>query len=740
MNLWQRVASLPLRLKLIVAALVSILVAISVLGLASTRYSQIVPSNGITLLQELTRERLDTMNTLLTDAASTTIRLTNDPIALANYATLSIDPENETARQTLRDQYHQVINAEPAFNRIRFVSLKGQALAVDPIDVDNLDETQQNYYKTLKTKLPIKPIDNPSNVFVDILESPQTTPNLNFVVIPVVNAQPLGYVVVNIDASGGVGSRETSIYKSLLPTNTSVGKIAFYLLTSRGTVIVPVQQPVPANEKTEASIQQLINLPEKPFQYISPLTGQSVFGLAVPFTNTLDLTLVAEIPSAQLEASAESSRFYLPLLGGLAAGILIIILLGVFLDVTVVQPTETLLEVASRSVLGRSFDDMPVVNQKDELGRLFTAFVLLTNQLREDVRDLDNRITGRTNDIEASRDIGQTLSGFRTLDPLLGETVRLLRQHFDKISHAQIFLVDPERQFALPNMSTAFTQEGYVAQNQRWPINDQNLIGATILEGQLTVALNTTMDPRLATALLPHMRAELVLPLMVGRVAIGVLDLQSVQVDAFADTDIQLFSAIANQLTIAVTNAQFFEESQTRLHEIEALNQQLSGDVWRKYLEVRHSNIPAASTALLGGKDVTTEWSALQRQAIETGEIIEQVEAETVTFALPITLRGQVLGAVEWDVQRVAYNDNVRQLAYELASRLAISADNARLFEQAQRLAQRERLVNDIASKLTQQTDVSEILKVAVREVGQALHVPQTSIRLATNYEQVKER
>jgi GAF domain-containing protein len=104
-----------------------------------------------------------------------------------------------------------------------------------------------------------------------------------------------------------------------------------------------------------------------------------------------------------------------------------------------------------------------------------------------------------------------------------------------------------------------------------------------------------------------------------------------------------------------------------------------------------------------------------------------------VSVAVPVSLRGEVLGAVEWDMPRVAYNENVRQLAQELAARLAITADNARLFEQAQRLAERERLVNTISSKLTEQTDVTQILRTAVREVGHALQVPQTSIRLAAS-------
>jgi GAF domain-containing protein len=90
-----------------------------------------------------------------------------------------------------------------------------------------------------------------------------------------------------------------------------------------------------------------------------------------------------------------------------------------------------------------------------------------------------------------------------------------------------------------------------------------------------------------------------------------------------------------------------------------------------------------------------------------------------------------VLGAVEWDIPRESYTEETRQLAQELAARLAISADNARLFDQAQRVAEREALVNKIANKLTQQTNVARILSVAAREIGQALRVPQTSIRLA---------
>jgi GAF domain-containing protein len=102
----------------------------------------------------------------------------------------------------------------------------------------------------------------------------------------------------------------------------------------------------------------------------------------------------------------------------------------------------------------------------------------------------------------------------------------------------------------------------------------------------------------------------------------------------------------------------------------------------------------------------------------------------TIPVAVPIQLRGQTLGAVEWELPLDDMNENKLQLAQELANRLAVSLENARLFEESQRATERERIVNSIAAKLTPQTEVSEILQTAVREVGQALRAPQVSIRL----------
>ena len=98
-------------------------------------------------------------------------------------------------------------------------------------------------------------------------------------------------------------------------------------------------------------------------------------------------------------------------------------------------------------------------------------------------------------------------------------------------------------------------------------------------------------------------------------------------------------------------------------------------------------------------------------------------------FAVPIKWRGQVLGVVEYELVASDFNYNKVLLAEEMVNRLAVSLDNARLFQDSQEATERERLVNTISARLTSQTDVQDIVAIALQEVSQALNTPKVAIR-----------
>jgi GAF domain-containing protein len=186
---------------------------------------------------------------------------------------------------------------------------------------------------------------------------------------------------------------------------------------------------------------------------------------------------------------------------------------------------------------------------------------------------------------------------------------------------------------------------------------------------------------------------------------------------------------MADQIAVAIQNALLYEESLQRFAEIEASNRDATRRAWQEFSRDQRMD------AIVKDAGYPTETNALdlRQQALERGEtVVGQItERRTVPIAVPVMLRGQVLGAVEWEIPAQTLSEEKLELAKELANRLALSLDNARLFQESQRATERERLVNNIAAKLTAQTSINDILQTAVREVGQALRAPQVSIRLS---------
>jgi GAF domain-containing protein len=185
---------------------------------------------------------------------------------------------------------------------------------------------------------------------------------------------------------------------------------------------------------------------------------------------------------------------------------------------------------------------------------------------------------------------------------------------------------------------------------------------------------------------------------------------------------------MAEQLAIAIENARLFEENNRRAREIEAANRETTRRAWADFLldqrrgEIVHAFGPADAESV----------SDVRQRAIRDGRPVagERTARNTIPVAVPIQLRGETLGVVEWELPAVSFSEDKLELARELVGRLAISLENARLFTESRRAAERERQVNQIAAQLTTQSSIDDILKTAVREIGQALGAPQVTIRM----------
>jgi signal transduction histidine kinase len=80
--------------------------------------------------------------------------------------------------------------------------------------------------------------------------------------------------------------------------------------------------------------------------------------------------------------------------------------------------------------------------------------------------------------------------------------------------------------------------------------------------GKAHLANDAREDSRyLPDMTLPETRAELVVPLRIGERVLGVLDLQSDRLNAFDEEDVLALQGLADQLAIAIRNADLFEEA-----------------------------------------------------------------------------------------------------------------------------------------------------------------------------------
>ena len=65
-----------------------------------------------------------------------------------------------------------------------------------------------------------------------------------------------------------------------------------------------------------------------------------------------------------------------------------------------------------------------------------------------------------------------------------------------------------------------------------------------------------------------------------------------------------------------------------------------------------------------------------------------------------------------------------------MTDQLGVALESARLYQDAQRRAARERLVSDVTTRMRETLDVDTVLQTAVREIRQVLGLHDVTIRL----------
>lgn len=709
----------------LVLALVAIQPGLQDLGLQSLR--SFVAQNGQRQHQALTSAITQARQNLsiFIDDEIYERRLTN--ALLANSPLLASRQQGITAEQIAGDfQNALLVPSTTLYNSVRLLNRSGQLAAFAALDenvvtsASNVDQSEQPAYLAAVNE---QTSAQPQMQLVVASTSGGET--VIEVIQPVMwrDGRPLGYVIAELNTQ--------RVFYENLTFNERTFPAYSYVITSARAIIAPESSRGLAETSSDDStvVRRALAGTSADEIYELESTGEQVAGYFAPISDTA-LALVTEVPTVY--AGLQTATFFdarLILVGIVAvilAAILTFLLNGLF------TPPLVGLRAAVDGVSNGQFDEpLPDPRRGDEIGQLAGSVQTMRLNVQGVIEDLQARVAVRARDVAATHEISRFATSQRDQQALMDNVVNLIADRFPGIYHAQIFLLDGDGRDAVLRASTGEAGRELLARGHRLAVGSTSVIGQVTAQSRVVVARDTASSPvHRRNEFLPDTRAELAIPLSVGNDLIGALDVQSRESDAFDEDLVHVLQTMADQIAIAIMNARLYQDSMRQLEDIAESNRSATRSVWREYMRGQRAR---ALTGEAGTPSRDT--SPLRSQAIASAEIAvgETDERGIVAVAVPVILRGQVLGAVEWDIPARDVDDNRLQLAQELANRLAVSLDNARLFEESQRATERERVVNEIVAKITAQTDIDEILQTAVREVGQALRSPQVRIRLGGN-------
>lgn len=341
----------------------------------------------------------------------------------------------------------------------------------------------------------------------------------------------------------------------------------------------------------------------------------------------------------------------------------------------------------------------------------------------------------RSSQYEIASQIAREISVETDLAKILNSAVNLIRDRFG-FYHVGIFLNDPRNEYAVLRAATGEAGRQMLERGHSLRIGEVGMVGYVASRGEPRIALNVASDVvHYKNPLLPETRSEVALPLRVGRQTIGALDVQSVIENAFRQEDIHILQIIADQIAIAFEKARLVGDLQNSIVELEASQSVLTQKAWGAYLrnsrqkhEYHYQNAQLDSAATKSPQSI---------EALDSGRPVMSItsdngngETPQTVLALPIRLRDQVLGVVDLKFEAADISAGMVDLVQGIVDRMAVSLDSARLLEEIQIQAERERVVGEISAKVRAASDVDSVLRIAVQEIGQTLGASQVMVQL----------
>jgi sigma-B regulation protein RsbU (phosphoserine phosphatase) len=319
-------------------------------------------------------------------------------------------------------------------------------------------------------------------------------------------------------------------------------------------------------------------------------------------------------------------------------------------------------------------------------------------------------------------EIGEEVNASLDLDEVLAHTAVLIKRHID-YEFFGVLMLDETSSYLTHRFAVGYPPG--LAENLRIPVG-QGITGTAVSTGQPVRVSDVSQDPRYINAI-ESVKSELAVPLLFRGKAVGVLDIQSRHLNYFTKDQQRIVTLLASRLVVAIENARLFQKVRAQAETLLVLNEvsrEISSildveellrraaelvkrvidyqivsimlydeeqKVFRHRLDVKHGQrvqgkLRVAATEGIVGAAATLREPVLVPD-VTTDPRYLMVNPETRSeLAIPMIFKNKVIGVLDLESPQLHYftEEHVQTLTI-LAANLAVSLENARLYEQVAR-------------------------------------------------------
>jgi GAF domain-containing protein/HAMP domain-containing protein len=354
------------------------------------------------------------------------------------------------------------------------------------------------------------------------------------------------------------------------------------------------------------------------------------------------------------------------------------------------------------------------------LERMRADLLALYRDLEQQVSSLERRARYQEATATVARDVASMLD----VGELLSRVVTLVSRQLG-FYHTGVFLLDPTGEWVELRAASSEGGQRMLGRRHRLRAQGEGIVGYVADRGEARVALDVTsassVEPGEDAAYfdnpdLPETRSEVALPLRARGEILGVLDVQSKEREAFTEEDVAVLQTLADQVATAISNAQLFGQVQEALEAERRAYGEMSLAAWAEVLRGRGT-------------------VGYRCDADAIGPVTEAVKVEDdglPVLDIPITVHDQVIGAIRAHKHKDtgAWTAEEAGLMAALVEQLGLALESARLYQDTQRRAARERLVGEVAAHMRETLDIDTVLQTAIRSMGDTLDIAEVEVRM----------